>query len=41
VKWSNDGDVLLAGRPWQAWLAPSWEQIAAAEKIDASQPSGP
>jgi hypothetical protein len=23
--------VILAGPPWQAWIAPSWEEIAAAE----------
>jgi WD40 repeat protein len=28
---SQDGDVILAGPPWQAWLAPSWEEIAASE----------
>jgi len=32
--WSADGDVILAGRPWQAWRAPSWEEIAAAEAKD-------
>ena len=30
--WSADGDTILAGAPWQAWHAPSWEGIAAAEK---------
>jgi WD40 repeat protein len=30
--WSADGDVIFAGAPWQAWRAPSWEEIAAAEK---------
>jgi WD40 repeat protein len=29
--WTADGDVILAGAPWQAWRAPSWEEIAAAE----------
>jgi WD40 repeat protein len=29
--WSADGDAILAGAPWQAWSAPSWEEIAAAE----------
>ena len=29
--WSADGDVILAGAPWQSWRAPSWEEIAAAE----------
>jgi serine/threonine protein kinase/WD40 repeat protein len=33
-KWSADGDVILAGVPWQAWSAPSWEEIAAAEAKD-------
>jgi WD40 repeat protein len=31
VRWSADGDVILAGSPWQSWRAPSWEEIAAAE----------
>ena len=31
AKWSAEGDVILAGPPWQAWRAPSWEEIAAAE----------
>jgi hypothetical protein len=30
-RWSADGNVILAGPPWQAWSAPSWEEIAAAE----------
>ncbi len=29
--WSPDGNVILAGTPWQAWRAPSWEEIAATE----------
>jgi WD40 repeat protein len=29
--WSADGDTILAGVPWQAWRAPSWEEIAAVE----------
>ena len=29
ARWSADGDVILAGAPWQAWRAPSWEEIAA------------
>jgi WD40 repeat protein len=34
--WSDDGDTILAGRwhAWQAWHAPSWEEIAAAEAKD-------
>ncbi len=31
ANWSADGDEILAGAPWQAWRAPSWEEIAAAE----------
>src|SRR6185503_17707806 len=41
ARWSADGDVILAGRPWQAWRAPSWEEIAAAEakeKTESKQP---
>lgn len=39
--WSADGDTVLAGPPWQAWRAPSWAEIAAAEakeKADSRQP---
>ena len=33
ARWSNDGNVLIAGpRPWQAWRAPTWEEIEAAER---------
>jgi hypothetical protein len=38
--WSADGKVILAGA-WQAWRAPSWEEIAAAEakqKTETKQP---
>jgi WD40 repeat protein len=41
ARWSGDGDVILAGPPWQAWRAPSWEEIAAAEakeKTEIQQP---
>lgn len=31
---SGLGDVILAGAPWQAWRAPSWEEIATAEAKD-------
>jgi serine/threonine protein kinase/WD40 repeat protein len=31
ARWTADGDSILAGDPWQAWSAPTWEQIAAAE----------
>ena len=34
ARWSADGDVILAGPPWQAWSAPSWEEIEAAEAKD-------
>ncbi len=29
--WSADGDVILVGTPWQAWRAPTWAEINAAE----------
>ncbi|MFO1499270.1 MAG: hypothetical protein U1G07_12890 [Verrucomicrobiota bacterium] len=35
ARWSADGEVILAGPPWQAWIAPSWEEIEVAE---AKQP---
>jgi len=41
ARWSADGDVVLAGAPWQVWRAPSWEEIAAAEakeKTETRQP---
>jgi serine/threonine protein kinase/WD40 repeat protein len=31
ARWTDDGDVILAGSPWQAWRAPSWDEIATAE----------
>ena len=31
ARWSAGGDVILVGTPWQAWCAPSWEEIAAVE----------
>jgi WD40 repeat protein len=31
ARWSADGDMILAGAPWQAWRAPSWQEIATAE----------
>ncbi|MFO1498659.1 MAG: protein kinase [Verrucomicrobiota bacterium] len=31
ARWSADGNVILVGPPWQAWTAPSWEEIAEAE----------
>ena len=36
-RWSADGDVILAGPPWQAWHAPSWEEIAAAEAKEKAE----
>jgi WD40 repeat protein len=39
ARWSADGDVILAGAPWQAWRAPSWEEIAAAEAKDPPSPA--
>ena len=40
--WSADGDTILVGAgAWQAWRAPSWEEIAAVEakeKTEAQQP---
>ncbi len=41
ARWSADGDVILAGWPWQAWRAPSWEEInaiEAKEKAEGKQP---
>ena len=41
ARWTADGDVILAGAPWQAWRAPSWEEINAAEakeKAEGKQP---
>ena len=37
ARWSADGDVILAGPPWQAWSAPSWEEITAAEAKEKSE----
>ena len=34
ASWSDDGDVILCGPPWQAWRAPTWAEIAAAEAKD-------
>src|SRR4029077_11055695 len=36
ARWSADGDVILAGGPWQSWRAPSWEEIAEAEAKEKS-----
>ncbi len=38
--WSADGDTIIAGKQhqaWQAWHAPSWEEIAAAEAKEKAQ----
>jgi eukaryotic-like serine/threonine-protein kinase len=35
--WSTDGDTILSGAPWQAWHAPSWEEIAAAEAMEKAE----
>jgi WD40 repeat protein len=37
ANWTRDGDVILAGPPWQAWRAPSWEEIAAAEAKEKTE----
>jgi WD40 repeat protein len=41
ARWSADGDVIIAGTPWQAWRAPSWEEIAAAEAKEKAQNQQP
>jgi WD40 repeat protein len=41
ARWSADGDVILAGAPWQAWRAPSWEEIAAAEEAGKAEARRP
>ena len=41
ARWSADGDVILAGPPWQAWRAPSWEEIAAAEAKEKAEGKKP
>ena len=35
------GDVILAGPPWQAWTAPSWEEIATAEARETKEINRP
>jgi WD40 repeat protein len=37
ARWSADGNVILAGPPWQTWHTPSWEEIAAAEAPDKAE----
>jgi WD40 repeat protein len=41
ARWSADGDVIFAGPPWQAWSAPSWEEIAAAEAKEKTESKKP
>ena len=41
ARWSADGDVILAGAPWQVWRAPSWEEIAAAEAKEKTETKRP
>jgi len=41
AQWSADGNVILTGRQWQTWRAPTWAEIAAAEakeKMEGKQP---
>jgi len=41
ARWSADGDVILAGPPWQTWSAPSWEEIAAVEAKEKTEVQRP
>jgi WD40 repeat protein len=41
TSWSADGNVVLAGPPWHAWRAPSWEEIAAAEANETAESPQP
>jgi len=41
ARWSADGDVILAGAPWQAWRAPTWAEINAAEAKDTAENKQP
>ena len=41
ARWSADGNVILAGPPWQAWSAPSWEEIAAVEAKETAETKKP
>ena len=38
---SGTAHVILAGPRWQAWRAPSWEEIAAAEANDKAEMQWP
>jgi WD40 repeat protein len=40
AKFTADGNVILAGPPWQSWNAPSWEEIARAEAKEKTE-NGP
>ena len=39
--WSADGNVILVGPPWQAWRAPTWDEIAAAEAKEKAESKKP
>ena len=41
ARWSADGEMILAGPPWQAWRAPSWEEITAAEAKERTETKQP
>jgi serine/threonine protein kinase/WD40 repeat protein len=41
AQWSADGNTILVGAPWQAWHAPSWEEIVAAEAQEKTKPLQP
>lgn len=41
ARWSADGDVILAGPPWQAWRVPSFEDIQDAMKDSAENLTPP
>jgi len=41
ARWSADGNVILAGPPWHAWSAPSWEKIEATEAKEKSKTQQP
>jgi WD40 repeat protein len=39
--WTADGDSILAGGTWQAWRAPSWDEINAVEAKERSKAKSP
>jgi serine/threonine protein kinase/WD40 repeat protein len=41
VRWSADGDVILGGAPWQAWRAPTLEEIATREAAQTTTAVSP